>query len=345
MNRMKVFLGDMHKPKDLQDVDVTRRNKLTFSLRSQIDALERTEREEYKFNTLKPLEDFVQPDSPTQSRSTGYEPGHVRSLLRLDSFGPASSMRAQQERAIGRVPHAHNMDRFMVTEPHNALLGGGAASPGNNSRISTASSYNSYEFAPVRYKGDRGPRTTLAKKTLRYTANHQISAADLKSQWGVESPGGSGERVDMHAMHGMFHSSSSAIPRATSRPASPKEAAVAAGDKLMVNFHSTFDNPTTAALIAQQEARRRPTKLLSRGDSGSVTRPGVSTADRLTLDPLLKRTLWYKTHAQNEADRREAIKAAHREARQQAAQRALAAEEQRAVRDFERHLVLAKIQV
>ncbi len=47
------------------------------------------------------MEDFIRPEATDSARLTGYEHGHVRSLLKLDVYGPASSMLASQERSMG----------------------------------------------------------------------------------------------------------------------------------------------------------------------------------------------------------------------------------------------------
>jgi hypothetical protein len=278
---VKDFLCDVHKLKDLKDINKKQKDRLTFSIRMEKDKQEGAAHEEYKFNTLRPLEDFIRPEDTNSPRQTGYEHGHIRSLLKLDVYGPASSQLANRERAIGKVPRTPNMDRYSVSEAAN-----GPCSP--TSRVSTASTVSSYEFAEV-----RGGKNTMAKRALKYNTN------DHSSLFGTAVNGSS--NVDMRQMHNMFHQSSNSIVDerdvllvTRSSPA----AAVAAGDKLMVNFHHTFSNPTTAALLTQ-EGRRRTSSTLPES-CGSFQGRGISSVDRLPLDPLLKRTLWFKTFTKNE---------------------------------------------
>ena len=46
--------------------------------------MEKAEIEELQFNNLAPIEDFLRPTSVTTPRQTGYETGHIRSLLKTD---------------------------------------------------------------------------------------------------------------------------------------------------------------------------------------------------------------------------------------------------------------------
>lgn len=282
--RIKDFLCDVHKLKDLGDINTTRKNRLSFSIRAEKDKQEGVVHEEYNYNTLRPLEDFIRPEDTNSPRQTGYEHGHIRSLLKLDVYGPASSQLANRERAIGKVPHTPNMDRYSVSEAPN-----GPSSP--TSRVSTASSVNSYEFTEAR----RG-KNTMAKRALKYNTNGNSSAL-------LSSVSNGGSNVDMRQMRGMFHQSSNSIADAEDAllvTRSTAAAAEAAGDKLMVNFHHTFGNPTTAALLSssQQQGHRASSTLPE--SRGSYRGQGISSVDRLPLDPLLKRTLWFKTYTKNE---------------------------------------------
>lgn len=348
---IKDYLSDIHKLKDLRDINNRTRERLTFSLRREADQAERAQREEYQFHTMSPMEDFLRPEATDTSRQTGYEHGHVRSLLKLDVFGPAASVAAEAERAIGLVPPSPNRDRFKTTEPHRC------GSPNTvNSRSSTASSY---AFPKVLQQG----RHSLSKRTLRFTQTttngNKLDIADLARS---SANSGSGDLVDMHAMHGMFHQSSNPIvaPSSSRRDLSSPSPS-AADEKLMLNFRKTFSNPTTALLLPPASNTNR----MSAGDLG-YHGPAISAADRLPMDPLLKRTLYAKTYKKNQEvrsmqhffmtvkmlmvfyiarqDKKEMMKDLHREVKRQQAQQRLAEQERKAVRDFERHLVLAKIQ-
>jgi hypothetical protein len=58
------------------------------------------------------VEDFLQPKNLTRTRVTGYSPGHIRSLLDLDTFGPNHSQKVQAGRRSGILPNSPNASRF-----------------------------------------------------------------------------------------------------------------------------------------------------------------------------------------------------------------------------------------
>lgn len=57
------------------------------------------------------VEDFLQPKDQTHQRKTGYSKGHIRSILELDTFGPAHSEKVNNERKSGKLPMSPNLDR------------------------------------------------------------------------------------------------------------------------------------------------------------------------------------------------------------------------------------------
>lgn len=58
------------------------------------------------------VEDFLQPKNLTRKRVTGYSPGHIRSLLDLDTFGPNHSQSVEKKRSTGLLPISPNASRF-----------------------------------------------------------------------------------------------------------------------------------------------------------------------------------------------------------------------------------------
>ncbi len=87
-----------------------------------------------------PTADFIQPQDPVRPRSTGYSPGHTRSLLGLDSFGPRMAERQRLAREVGELPDSPNVDREKaLIKPVRSTspdLDSRASSPGN-STVST----------------------------------------------------------------------------------------------------------------------------------------------------------------------------------------------------------------
>lgn len=68
------------------------------------------------------IEDFLQPQDQTHERTIGYNPGHIRSILQMDTFGPGHSDVVNEARAIGLLPLSPNLDRNHSM--HNSPPGG-----------------------------------------------------------------------------------------------------------------------------------------------------------------------------------------------------------------------------
>ena len=79
------FLAGMHGLRDQRDLNPLKVNRLTYSRRQERDNMEKVELEDLRFINLPPLEDFIRPNSNTTPRQTGYEVGHIRSLLKTDT--------------------------------------------------------------------------------------------------------------------------------------------------------------------------------------------------------------------------------------------------------------------
>lgn len=115
----KDLLGEMHPLQDFGDINKSR--TYTRSRKLEKDMLARTALDEYHFKTMKPMEDFVRPDSPITPRQTGYESGHIRSRLKLDTYGPANSDSVNKLRDSGIVPPSPNVDRHKLINPSYQL--------------------------------------------------------------------------------------------------------------------------------------------------------------------------------------------------------------------------------
>lgn len=72
-------------------------------------------KEKVEFELRTQQEDFLQPKSPTQQRNIGYNSGHVRTILNLDTFGPQHSSVVSDARKVGLLPMSPNTDRFQAT--------------------------------------------------------------------------------------------------------------------------------------------------------------------------------------------------------------------------------------
>ncbi len=139
---VKDLLCDMHKDKDTSDIDKNKSMKYTFSIKRESDLKEKLEHEEKMFNSLHPLEDFVRPENPVSPRQTGYEHGHIRSLFKLDTYGPTSSRLNTGDRESGRLP-LPNVDRYVRVSPTHKLTLRSDVWSSNSSRTSTSQSTRS----------------------------------------------------------------------------------------------------------------------------------------------------------------------------------------------------------
>jgi hypothetical protein len=57
------------------------------------------------------IQDFVQPRVLTRERKTGYSPGHIRSVLELDTFGPNNGESVEARRQAGVLPSSPNYNK------------------------------------------------------------------------------------------------------------------------------------------------------------------------------------------------------------------------------------------
>lgn len=140
--KMRDLLGTMHPYKDPNDIDKS--HKYSSSRRLELDKLAKTNLEEYQFANMKPIDDFLQPMDSTSPRRTGYEHGHIRNVMKLDSFGPSNSRQntRERERSGGLLPPP-NVDRFATLEAvasRSKFSRSGSPCSANSSRPSTAQS-------------------------------------------------------------------------------------------------------------------------------------------------------------------------------------------------------------
>jgi hypothetical protein len=147
--KMKDLIKDMHITKDMKDIDKTKTGRYTFSRRAERDLRDKQYLEDYKFNTMAPIEDFVRPEDTNSRRSTGYDHGHVRSMMKLDIYGPTASRQSYRERSSGKLPTS-NVDKYAILDPKNpqfmnttGQFRASTASTSGGSRVSSAASTES----------------------------------------------------------------------------------------------------------------------------------------------------------------------------------------------------------
>lgn len=151
--KMKDLLSTMHPYKDPANIDKSR--TYTYSRRTEIAKLEKQTLDEYQFQTMKPMEDFLQPNDLSGPRRIGYESGHIRNVLKLDSYGPGHSRQntRERERQAGDLP-LPNLDRYATQDATNQTrsmrsLRPFSPSSNSSSRASTAQSNSSFGLDSV----------------------------------------------------------------------------------------------------------------------------------------------------------------------------------------------------
>lgn len=321
----KNLLGDMHQLKDPKDIDKSK--KFTRSILFEKDQEESMTLKDYQFQTLKPVEDFVRPDDQFSPRQTGYEHGHIRSLLKLDTYGPSGSRSISREREQGNLPRSPNVDRHIVVSPTTTLR----LSPENSlseSRGSTAGSTN--------YNGAFPSLSSLRR-------DRENASVTQNGGWGMARSGGLDAKGLLHRTapaqltstvgtgtgHFGQNVTSNASPELSSsgRYYNPGHAMALLGldDIGRLNKSAPHTRPNTGSSTksrASQMSGARSTGRASTALSGlnrtgntTGTLPGTTrlkppfpeqtfagvaiTADERLQggDPFLRRTLYFKAHA------------------------------------------------
>eukprot|EP01038_Epipyxis_sp_PR26KG_P011603 gene11603-15537_t len=135
---VKDLLSDMHPLKDTKDLNPKKSNSYTYTVKEEETKL--------SINDSASLEDFIRPEDSESPRRTGYEKGHIRSVFKLDVYGPSSSKHISKSREFGQLPLSPNVNRYEFLDPerihtgkstmsHNSSLGQGSLD--NLSRKST----------------------------------------------------------------------------------------------------------------------------------------------------------------------------------------------------------------
>jgi hypothetical protein len=316
--QVKDLLGDMHQLKDFRDIDKSK--KFTRSILFEQEQQKSMTLKEYQFQHLKPIDDFVRPDDQLSPRMTGYEHGHIRSLLKLDVYGPAASVTIERERDSGVLPRSPNVDRHQVLNPHHTLA---ISRPGTSqsvasSRASTAgsTSYNgafpslkvlrkqhdhSLRKSGHRDHPDRSISPTFAAST---DISHSLSNNNVLDQARANSRQGSRGRSSQghnHHQHGHNDGGLSLNRNATDNYVMNPSGA-------QVDFAGPGLRPMTGSSVGTgTRTNSRPVSVAghstARSRSGKYpeqTFPGVAITEEERLlggDPFLRRTTWYKQFA------------------------------------------------
>ena len=294
---MKNLLGDMHPLKDPGDLDKT--HKYTRSIKYDKDISARMALDEYHFQTMPPIEDFLRPGSPVTPRSLGYEPGHIRSLLKLDTYGPAESLNLQKLRDSGLLPITPNVDRHKLISPYYDLRPSSTLRPRSSSINDGSSTVSSTTYD--------GAFPSL-KNFLKLNEEKKTKKLSLSTEFIV--------REDKRASTSNSSKKSSAGDRPGSRTSSPTRRSSPSGDKgrrskgkrylpvsVVDEVHSIHSKQETLSSYDNFSIPHSagPAQLSNRTKSGKFlpqTFPGMAltTEDRLLGDPFLRRTTYAKAY-------------------------------------------------
>lgn len=84
-------------------------------------------------------QDFLTPQDPLVDRKTGYNKGHIRSILQLESYGPLHSDVLREERSRGSLPGSPNNDRNRLISSERIALKSSSGFGNNQSTNSPGS--------------------------------------------------------------------------------------------------------------------------------------------------------------------------------------------------------------
>lgn len=115
-------------------------------------------------------EDFIQPSDPVNERKTGYNKGHIRSLLELDTYGPNQSIDVNAKRSDGSLPSSPNTDRFSTGSPTGSRASTRSRNTMQGSRASRQSSSKRKGNMFDQLQGKPDPVATLPEVYGVYTS-------------------------------------------------------------------------------------------------------------------------------------------------------------------------------
>lgn len=175
---MQPLLATMHPAKDAQNID--RSVKYNYSILFEKERRDKEQLDTLHFEEMPPMEDFLRPMDATSPRSTGYESGHIRSLLKLDTYGPTNSMQATRERDINNLP-LPNVDRYARLHPDRRAGSTNSLNSPTSSRASTAQSYASSlprinkSFSSPELKIAPSMRSLYLRSSAPSPSNHELT--------------------------------------------------------------------------------------------------------------------------------------------------------------------------
>jgi len=344
---MKNLLGDMHPLKDPGDLD--KKHKYTRSIKYDKDISDRMALDEYHFQTMPPIEDFLRPGSPVTPRSLGYEPGHIRSLLKLDTYGPAESVNLQKMRDSGLLPITPNIDRHKLISPYYDLRPSSTLRPRSssiNDGTSTVSS-TTYDGAFPSLKNFQKLNELKKSKKLSLSTEFIVSREDKRgSTAGNSSKKSAPGDKPGQGLSGTSSSSRRSSPSSKGRKLKGKRYTSVPVVEDVHSVHSkqetlsSYDNFSIPHSAGAGQLNRTIT-----GKFLPQTFPGMAltTEDRLLGDPFLRRTTWAKSYVNTKKEIREDKRKQKEYEEYIKEQKEIAEVERKKIDEFDDYVVLARM--
>lgn len=121
-----------------------------------------------------PLVDFAVPAGSQRPRTTGYSPGHIRTVMMYDTFGPNDSEIKADLRGSGVIPQSPNEDHYAAQSPSR---------PGVSSRgvISSRSAMNNQALEPFSDGGRPGTNQGLSNTAHLSTTSNFSNRSEVNT--------------------------------------------------------------------------------------------------------------------------------------------------------------------
>lgn len=273
----------MHELRDFKDINKSRIYTRSILLKKR--SKEDEELEKYQYEHMHPLEDFVRPYDLESRRSTGYEYGHVRSLLKLDTFGPTNSASILKRRAEGELPASPNLDRHNLISPEHELKPSTLVpiSSANSSRASSADDSSNYRGA---FPSLQSLRRNAERKARASTSPHQDERQSIKAVKGNND-------VSDYVMQ----------KNADLLVIQHDQRSETSGRMSMYSQITSFAGPALTASRSVYSSSRPETSSSRVGSRGSARFPdssfhgvAITEKERILKDPFLRRREWYKSY-------------------------------------------------
>lgn len=348
MNLNKNLLEGMHSLKDPKDID--KNKNFTRSILFEKQEKERQELERYHFEHMAPLEDFIRPDDQTSQRQTGYADGHIRSMLKLDTYGPAGSASVLKGRSTGQLPPSPNLDRHAIVSPQYPLRpsktpvhvpAGSAESVASNNSIPTMSddSCSHYTGAFPSLRAFRKSMSIDHQERSHAGVSPTAASAGSSASSRRHSTNANGNQHD-YVIQDLFHPSSATL---TNDP--PDSRGRSPSVRISSPSTTSFAGPILSPPGSRSGLRSASSNFGSRGSARfpdqTFAGKAITEKERILKDPFLRRGAWFKSYEKRVENEKASKQYRKQKMQYRKEQQELARSERDVIKDFENHLVLA----